>query len=899
MAEPAQDPSTRPPDFRTEVVEKLTAAVDAGALLRAKDWALDLLLTFAAKLVEWTLRMAIPLANRAALAVSQAEDANVEGFRQLTRTAILDMFGKDVGAGLNIKRGSGGNKEAANAIGDALLRAFSGAALDGVPSGKLEPSDEPAKNFLSAMAQISLEGWIEGWLVEALTLGQLESFGELDDTISHTLGLGRAAAAVHGPLVRHLIVEPLEWKINKDHRPTLLPTSTVLRQFTRGRWDWTDVEEELARQGYSSERIDALLTEQIKRLTPDDLSFLLWNELIADSEAIQTMREEGYDEQTASKHLNAQKIKREDAIRDDLASAALTAYVDRRIDDGQLQRILADSITSTRARQLMTAAARGRRALNTKNLSPAQVAQCVKVGILAVADYRAALAQDGYDDGSIVALELLLRHELDEKAAIDALRAQTLAERAAEQAAKQAAAAARRQEIAETQALRRRGSLAELERAVVLGLVPIGRLEEVLAAQFDTDTVQIYVADVEQQRAAHVAEQQRRDDAAKRLDNKGLNVGQLEQAVYAGVLTVDEFANRLGLTELDAADVDVLARTVAAKLADLTAARAKRAAAEQAATRKGLDLGRLEQLVLRGLRTFAEYDAQLEALGFDDAARAAMRELLQARVDEQAAAARLRHGIGAGDVARGLSLEQFRKAVIAGAKTLDEFQTYLVDEKYTTDAQAVLVDELASDVAAAAAAQQRRSQADAASGRAGVSVTGAARAARLGIITPAAYQAALEAAGYSADDVGLELALLVAEMATAKAAQKVEASTATPTSAHGLTLGQIAAAVKAGAATRADYQSAAAAAGLDDDAIATLTAQLDDELAAIGAAKGRRQQIVPALAAAGVDLADLENAVRQGALTVAAFEAQLVGYGYSDADAQLVGALLETELAAS
>jgi len=267
------------------------------------------------------------------------------------------------------------------------------------------------------------------------------------------------------------------------------------------------------------------------------------------------------------------------------------------------------------------------------------------------------------------------------------------------------------------------------------------------------------------------------------------------------------------------------------------------------------------------------------------------------RIDERAAAAALRNKTITGDTARGLSLEQFRKAVIAGTKTIDEFQTFLVQQKYTVDAQAVLVDELRGDVDAAAAAQQRRDQADAASGRAGVAVSTAARAARLGIITPDAYQAALEAAGYSDDDIAIELQLLVAEMATNKATQRVAAATATPTSAHGLTLAAIGAAVKTGAATRADYQSAAAAAGLTDDAIATLLAQLDDELAAIADAKGRRQQIITALTAAGVDLADLENAVRARTLTVAAFEQQLVTYGYSAADAQLVGSLLETELA--
>lgn len=772
------------------------------------------------------------------------------------------------------------------------------------PKGEtLEPGAEGAQRFLSVLTQLVFSGWFEGTAFELITtavpdMDGFESVAELPHELVNALGLGRLARRALGPLAEINISKPLEWALNKAYRPTLLGPSTVLREFTRGRWDWDDVEEELARAGYSSERINALLSEQVKRLAVDDLSFLVWNEIIVQDEALRTLKEEGYDEQTASKHLNAKKIAREDAIRDDLATAAIAAYVDRRIDDGQLEAVIADSITSSRARDLLAVVARGRRALNFKILSPAEAKSCVKAGILAVADYRQALASDGYTDEAALALELLLRHELDEKLDVEKARAEALAERAAAQAAKKAAADAKAQEIAATLALKRRGSLSELEHAAVVGLIPIARLEEVLAAQFDADTVGIYVADVEQQRAAYVAQQKKRDDAAKRVEAKGLNVGELEQAVYAGVLTVDEFRTRIASTGLAAADVDVLARTLAVKLADLRAAKANRDQAAARAAKKGLSLDTLEQLVLRGLRTIAEYDRTLESLGYDVGARAGMVELLKARIQERKDAAALRGGIGAGDVTRGLSLEQFRKAVIAGQKTLAEFQTYLVGQKYTIDAQAVLVDELASDVDAAAVAQQRRLEADAAVGRSGIAVSTAARAARLGLVTPDAYRAALEAAGYSDEQVGLELELLVAEMATSKAAQKVAAATSTPTSTHGLTLAQVAAAVKVGAATRADFVSAAAAAGLDDDASATLTAQLDDELAAIADAKGRRQQFVPALAAAGVDLADLENAVRAKGLTVAAFEAQLAAYGASPADAQLIGSLLEQELAA-
>jgi hypothetical protein len=181
--------------------------------------------------------------------ILEAENKAQPEFNELARIAILDMFGVDVGT-MDTSRGRGGNVDAADKIGSMLMSAFAGQARGSTSEGgAIEPSDAPAKAFLSSMAQLSLEGWLEGWLVEALTVGQIETFGELDDTISHVLGLGRASASVHGPLVRHFIVEPLEQKILREHRPTLLSPSTVARQWYRGAWDWPDVQEELARAG--------------------------------------------------------------------------------------------------------------------------------------------------------------------------------------------------------------------------------------------------------------------------------------------------------------------------------------------------------------------------------------------------------------------------------------------------------------------------------------------------------------------------------------------------------------------------------------------------------------------------------------------------------------------------
>src|SRR5262245_56084750 len=76
--------------------------------------------------------------------ISKAEDQAAPGFNRLAGVAIRDMFGVDVGD-LNVSRGHGGNVHAANVIGDALLRAFSGQARgESGGGGEIQPSDVPA-----------------------------------------------------------------------------------------------------------------------------------------------------------------------------------------------------------------------------------------------------------------------------------------------------------------------------------------------------------------------------------------------------------------------------------------------------------------------------------------------------------------------------------------------------------------------------------------------------------------------------------------------------------------------------------------------------------------------------------------------------------------------------------
>jgi len=784
--------------------------------------------------------------------------AGVEGHvESIAGPALAALAGHLIGQDVPISE----MRRAASSDGNSVMgNAVARLALDALrpPDGDIAPGSDRAQKFLATLGQLIFNGWFESTAFELIVtaipgMDSFESVAELPHELVDALGLGRLARVALRPLAQIGVATPLEWELNKAHRPTLLSEAQVIRQGFRGKWDWADVLEVLQRKGYSDAAIDGLINEQQKFLSTDDLAALVWLELVPLADAITTLRDQGWDEQTASKHFNTQTIKREDAIRRELATTAIAAYVDRKIDDADLSATLDAAITGAHERELLTTTARGKRALNVKPLSAAQVADCVKVGILGFTDYRDALTREGYSDADGAALELLLRHTVDTKASAAQLKQQQADDRAAAAKAKADAAAQKEADAAARAALARRGSIADNKAAAVRGLIPMARYQDILSAHYDADTVAALLGLAEQARADYLAQQQKRDDAAQRASDRGLNVGQLEQAVKTKVLTLDTFRAMLTAKGLAPSDVDVLAATLQANVDATAAAEKKRADAAAKTVGKHPTLATMEALVRAGHRTMQQYDAFLVALGYDDAGRAAIEDLLQTKIDGDTAAATLRASTAAADKEKGLTLAEAKRGVILGTTSIDDFTSWLTRNHFSADAIAVLVADARDAAATAAAARQSRSGQVSRTGSPRLPITAYAKAARLGLITIDAYRDRLAAAGYAPEEIELDVDELLVEIADTQAkrasggasaqlvANDIAATLAQAVvlraaldaglKARQLTSGELDAAVQSGKLTIDDYIAQAEAVGLDPADAELLAAQLAQRLA--------------------------------------------------------------------
>lgn len=828
--------------------------------------------------------------------IAEGEDVANPVYGRIAAAAVKDLFGVNVSPAELVHRpGAGGATQAARSLGAIALKGLTGGV--GSPmQGEMKPTVTPTENYLSFVLQMGLEGWIQGLLVEFASLGAIEKFADLDDTMAQVLGLSRLTRHIVGPVVDATVVMPAEWLMNQTYRPKLLSAADAIRQFLRGRKDRSWLEDELSKQGWSSDRIDALVNGQQKVFSAGDVRTFVTRGHWDEQRGLQHLKDQGYDQATAEDALRLEGLRRIEQLENTLASAIISAYADRRITDSEFRRLLSEAVLVPSERALLQLVGEMRREVNVRALSPSQAEACVKAGVEPMNAYRDALRRDGYTEDAILSLELLLRYEIDKQTDLEAARAAAEAERAAEKAARAAEKAARLAALEEERRERRRGPIGDLSRAVVRGLIPLARAVEVLRFDYDDDTVDILAGLIEDDRLRFLEQQQRAEDARQRALRRDLDVGRLESAVLENVISLADFRTRLEQLRFDPADVDVLAETLAARKEALDDARRRRDEAAALAAKRQIDLGRFELLVRRGVRSRRQYESLLQDLGLDVAARAVVLDLLDLRIADDRAADEARRQAEAALRNRGLSLEQFRRGVVLGVRSVDDYQRFLVEQGFTASAQEVLLADVRDAVAEAEAARRRRAEADRARREPALPLAEVSRAARLGVIHPDIYRARLTHDGYSSDDIAIEMELLLLEIADVQAARRRRAEQEARAAARGLSLETVERAVKLGIVPVDAYRARAAELQVAADDVELLVAILEDEMATAVAAAARREQLEADSARRDPSIAQLEQAVKAQLMTVDEFEARVRSYGYAPEDAALLTALLVDEL---
>lgn len=350
-------------------------------------------------------------------AITEAENTDQQAFAKLAASAVEDVFDikVDQDAFLSRNRKKERVKVAAQ-IGSQMINQLIKQA-DVKKGVTPEPSAKAAELFVGTVVKLHLEGWLSGWIAEAVTAGQLETFGELDDKLARSMGLNFLSRRALAPLFAAIMADPMRWHVAKTYRSKLLGTTIAAKQFIRGRWSREQMVEELARQGLSDERIEAVVNNAMRFLGFEDVGYLVRNEFWTHEQGIQHLRDSGYTEEMAEATLVTELNRRLDTLRGQMTADSVRAFVAHELDQAELDSALAAAGVPELERRVTVRAAGLRRELKVRRLSLGDIEKALKEGLVTLEEYREYLSDRGYPQRDQQVLIQLILVEIAKKEA--------------------------------------------------------------------------------------------------------------------------------------------------------------------------------------------------------------------------------------------------------------------------------------------------------------------------------------------------------------------------------------------------------------------------------------------------------------------------------------------------
>lgn len=883
------------------------------------------LLKFVESIVAWLLTLMFKVWNNAEA-----------GTDQISAAAVGGIFNVPVSPSAFQSVGDTSQRQALAGTLVGTITSALGAGFTGSGAGPITPSSAGANKFMQTALNMSIEGWLQGWLAEAFSLGVLQDFGDLKDILEKSLGIGRMAHQVMRPPIKIFVQDPFTKLLNSTYYPTPLSSGVAIKEYIRGAIDLPTLTTILGYEGIPQQNISALINDARPHLGVGQLVDLVNAGQMDQPTAIQELQNAGYDNTTATWAIAAEQSARLAAAAKQYIAAAQKAMVARKLDVASFNNLvdaftvgglaggppgLATTFTSqnipiytTDEAAFVKATAYIERSAGQQLIPLGEAQKMFNVGLIGIAEFGQLLTLHGYTngEGSIDQWNADVDAAIDvnlgtpwinwwellatatEINAVSAAAAKATAAKAKATAAANKLIAAQQKAAALVADEEAKGvSIAKYETLVLDGLKTIPQYQAFLAEKgLAADNVAAFTTILQGKLDAQTGATTATGLVVGSSKAKGLSLAQLEAAVKAGFMTIADFQTELvalGYTP-DAAQVvaEVLQNSItAAQLKASTSASAAAALGE-----RKVSLAQEENAVLLGLQTIDQYQAMLKANGFDIADQEILVSVLQAKLATAQAAAAKKAATSGAPGTRPLSLGEIEKLVRAGIQTPADYQAALTAAGYndadTADQMQLLQLLLTHDQQVAAATG--RSSALLTAG--GLSLSQIRTAVKLGVVPISTYDTALTNAGVSASDAAVLHASLAAQLAatasTAAAAKRVNALLA----ASGQTVNSLESQVLSGALTIPAFSAALTAAGVAGTDVAALTAQVTDMQANNVAASGLVAGVAAAAAAKKLNLAQFEAAVKAGVQTIDQLQAFVEGLGYDSTD---VAILIATE----
>lgn len=853
--------------------------------------------------------------------VHRIKASNVATFDSLTVGMLGTIAGKPIATeNLQGAQGEAARMRMAEIIGQAMMETIVG-PIGEAAQHQVQPSAAPAERYMAKVMRIELGAWIEGLLMKMLSLKYLDEFTAAKDIIAKVMGIENIAPIVMRAPLNTLIAEPFEWRLNQLYRPKLLAPRFAMMAVRGGTMTHEEMRAEMALQGYSDERIKALMMDEERHLSASDWQYLIDRGVVTSDQAIADLRRAGWTPEMAALDLDVEHDRRLDSYRRRIAEEAREQYSRKRIDRAQFDRLLETTGLPDDERRMLVVLGGLQREYLRRDLTMGEMEQAVHRGLLTVQDYRRRLLELGYTFEDAETLELLLmgdiRSESEAREAREKREAARLTERVRtveEQLARYGVTYDRGLPLAEKQALLSQAkrdqaaarlagrdvSLADFEELVRRGIRTIDEYSEFLGGHdFSAEDAADLTELLRQQLDERAAAAERRAELERQAREKQIPLSDMESAARRGIITVQDLRTFLAEQGYSEADRGLMAAVVQAEIDERAAAARRR---EEAAARlkpRQVSLDDMELAVRRGIRSPEQYTAALLAQGFGSTDAELLTSLLRGQLADDEAARKARAAAAAQLKPRKISLGDLERAVRQGVRTVGEYRTILATQGFSGADQDTLTALLDLELQQDALARRKREEAAARVPTRALPLADVERAVQLGVLSVAQYTSMLERYGFGGEDREILRLSLVAELAETRRAQEARRRAGAALKKKGVSLAQMEAAVRQGMRSVYDYGVWLVEQGYTADAAGVLVRLLQSELDQAEAARRRREEIAGELAGRRISLSDQERAVREGIRTMREYVEYLAAQGYPAEDAATLVALLRGEMDAA
>jgi hypothetical protein len=207
---------------------------------------------------------------------------------------------------------SGDHLTRARAIGTILMQQLE-TEFAPAGGGAPVPSVAPAATFSGLAVNFGLATGILAAIGGAFPIGHLEELRELGEEVAKNIGLGRLVRRALTPLVTVLVSQPMQWYLNQKYHPTQIPVGMLVNPYAGGFVDPTLLHQTLDLEGWSTDKINALVALHSRKLSPADVEQLYRAGQWTQQQALDYLVKLGYPVDLAPTVLLAFTLHRQDS----------------------------------------------------------------------------------------------------------------------------------------------------------------------------------------------------------------------------------------------------------------------------------------------------------------------------------------------------------------------------------------------------------------------------------------------------------------------------------------------------------------------------------------------------------------------------------------------------------